>query len=216
MFIAFDGIDGAGKTSIYKSVAEKLRKNHKVKLFDMGNLGFLDNIIRGMKKGTYKCDAELRECIYYFEGNLFSDRIAKQYLADEKQYILIDRYILSYMSYGPLNGMDINQICDLCENMIWPDYYFFIDTSPVEALRRISTYRKIAKPEIGFKNILSNNENQNQQHFLSYQEQVYSNFRTAIMKSRKSIYIIDNNGNLSQPVSQIMNILESSAQKNEC
>ena len=50
MFIAFDGIDGAGKTSIYESVAEKLRKNHKVKLFDMGNLGFLDNIIRGIKK----------------------------------------------------------------------------------------------------------------------------------------------------------------------
>ena len=63
MFIAFDGIDGAGKTSIYESVAEKLQKNYKVKLFDMGNLGFLDNIIQNIKKGNYKCDAELRECI---------------------------------------------------------------------------------------------------------------------------------------------------------
>lgn len=208
MFIAFDGIDGSGKTTIYKEISNLLEQHgNEVKLFDMGNLGFLDNVIKKIKSGEYVCNAEIRECIYYFEGMLFSERIAKKYINNKTKHILVDRYILSYMAYGPTNGMNLKQINSLCETMVWPDLYFFIDTNPNIALERIAKYRKIHKPEVGFKNSLKNNEEENQLKFLNHQSVVYKNFETAIKKSKKQVHIIDNNDDLSISIIKIMKIL---------
>lgn len=214
MFIAFDGIDGAGKTTIYHDVAKELGKNHSVQLFDMGKLGFLDNIIDKIKQGEYLCAAEIRECIYYFEGYLFSDYIAKKYIGDTNNHILIDRYVLSYLSYGPLNGMDISQIMNLCNNLILPDIYFYIDTLPNIAGERIFKKRQISKPEIGFKNVLSKDENQNKKKFIAYQEKVRQNFLAAIPLIDKKVHVIENSSDYSNTINTVMGILSQTMSLN--
>lgn len=207
MFIAFDGIDGAGKNTIYENIANYLSKYYDVQVFDMGKLGFLDDIINNIKNGEYLCSSEIRECIYYFEGVLFSNNIAQKYINDPKKHILIDRYILSYMSYGPLNGMNINRIHKLCKNMVWPDYYFYIDTFPETALQRIAAYRNIDKPEIGYKNSLVSNEEKNRKRFIEYQTNVRKNFLQAIKNSSHVIHFVDNNGTISQSIDRVKEIL---------
>lgn len=207
MFIAFDGIDGAGKNTIYENIANYLSKYYDVQVFDMGKLGFLDDIINNIKNGEYLCSSEIRECIYYFEGVLFSNNIAQKYINDPKKHILIDRYILSYMSYGPLNGMNINRIHKLCKNMVWPDYYFYIDTFPETALQRIAAYRNIDKPEIGYKNSLVSNEEKNRKRFIEYQTNVRNNFLQAIKNSSHLIHLIDNNGTVNQSIDTVKGIL---------
>ena len=207
MFIAFDGIDGAGKNTIYENIANYLSKYYDVQVFDMGKLGFLDDIINNIKNGEYLCSSEIRECIYYFEGVLFSNNIAQKYINDPEKHILIDRYILSYMSYGPLNGMNINRIHKLCKNMVWPDYYFYIDTFPETALQRIAAYRNIDKPEIGYKNSIVSDEEKNRKRFIEYQTNVRNNFLQAIKNSSHLIHLIDNNGTVNQSIDTVKEIL---------
>ncbi|GFI47458.1 thymidylate kinase [Lachnospiraceae bacterium] len=192
MFIAFDGIDGAGKSTIYKKIAHELEKNYSVQVFDMGCLGFLDDIIEGIKKGKYLCSAEIRECIYYFEGCLFSDLIVGKYLKDKYKHILIDRYLLSFLSYGPLNGVSIDKVSLLTSKMKWPDYYFYVDVQPEIALNRIKNKRNIVKPEIGYKNELETNEKENHAKFISHQTLVRKNFKQAIQFVGKKVYSINN------------------------
>lgn len=207
MFIAFDGIDGAGKSSICKNIANELEKNYSICIYDMGKLGFLDDIIDNIKKGNYLCSAEVRECVYYLEGYLFSDLIAKKYLKDREKHILIDRYILSFMSYGPLNGMSTDVINLLSTSMVWPDFYFYIDTQPNIALNRIKSERVIAKPEIGYKNELGSNEKNNREKFIKHQTLVRNNFLQAVRMSEKKIYTINNDENSNRALEEIKNIL---------
>lgn len=207
MFIAFDGIDGAGKTTIYQKIADELSEDYEVQLFDMGKLGFLDDVIKNIKTGKNRCDANIREYLYYFEGNLFSDQIARRYVKDKKRHILIDRYILSYMSYGPLNGVPIEKIRLVTKQMIWPDLYFYIDTKPEIALERILKYRDIDKPEIGFGNSLSDNQNSNKDSFIKFQTQVRRNFQSAINMIKGDVHIIDNDISTSHAIENIKTIL---------
>ena len=196
MFIAFDGIDGAGKTTIYNKIAEYLSSKYYVQLFDMGKLGFLDDIIKKIKSKKLVCDAEIRECIYYFEGVLFSEKIAKKYMGNPDEHILIDRYILSFLSYGPLNGMDRCQIIKLIEGMVWPDYYFYVDIEPELALKRIILEREICRPEIGYKNNMPDNKSEISNKFISFQTNVRNNFIYSISQIPNKVYQINNNDDI--------------------
>lgn len=206
MFIAFDGTDGAGKTTLCKYVVTELKQKYdNVVLYDMGKLGFIDEVLLSIKYGETACSAEIRELLYYFEGNLFGNNIVSNALGRKQPIIIIDRYILSYFSYGPLNGVPIELINKLTNTMPWPDLYFYIDITPELAEKRISVYRKIDKPEIGFKNQLdTSNESINQLKFITHQSKVRENFHNAIKLFNKPVHIIDSKDEKQYKAEKIM------------
>lgn len=191
MFIAFDGIDGAGKSSLLLKLSQKLQINgQEVEVANMGQLGYIDSYIKGIGNKKYNCSAEIRELLYYFEGILFSEKKACKYQRKKGKSLLIDRYILSYFAYGPLNGVPLEEIKMLTENMVWPDVYFYLDISPENAYNRISNYRKIQIPEIGYKNAKKGID-LSKDNFLSHQLKVRGNFIKEIENSELNIVILD-------------------------
>ncbi|MCL2717459.1 MAG: dTMP kinase [Lachnospiraceae bacterium] len=200
MFIAFDGIDGSGKTTLSDKLTQYLKnKKYDVELFDMGKFGFLDEYLEKIKNKEKLVDSQIRELLFYFEGNLFSNYIKE----NSEKIIITDRYFLSYYAYGPINGMPQEVIWKLVNKMISPDFYFFINVSPEIALNRIIKYRKIDIPEIGYINKLSDNEEENKNLFLESQNKVYSNYLNIINKF--NVHII--NGN--QEIDKIFNDIKS-------
>lgn len=198
LFIAFDGIDGSGKTSQVKMVANKLQDmGLSVCQYDMGKEGFFDEIFAKIKAGSMSCNAEIRELLYYFEGVLFGKDIVTPLLNNPSSIGIVDRYILSFNSYGPLNGVERTMIRKLTRSMPWPDFYFFINTTPDTAMSRIQQHRKIDRPEIGYRNNLDNNEDENYKKFLAHQSKVYENFLTSIEDFSQIGKVIPLDGNLS-------------------
>ena len=197
MFIAFDGIDASGKTTQVQILNDYLlTKGFKVNLYDMGKEGFLDEFFCELKLKRMVCSAEIRELLYYFEGVLFGKNVVAPLLKKVDCIGIVDRYLLSFYAYGPLNGISGEKIKLLTQSMPWPDLYFFVDTHPEQAINRIAKYRKINVPEIGYKNQLSDDEEQNREKFINFKNKVYNNFIYSITKANdneKKIIIVDGN-----------------------
>lgn len=188
MLIAFDGIDGSGKTTLSQKVYSYLaNKELDVKLLDMGSFGFIDEYLEEIKNNKQTVSPEIRELLFYFEGNLLSDHIKNT----PQTIFITDRYFLTYYAYGAINGFTQDKIHQFCQNMIHPDFYFFMDVTPEITLKRIQKYRKITIPEIGYSNKLSENEENNKKQFLEVQKQIYMNYKTAIKNWDYDVYCID-------------------------
>lgn len=167
MFIAFDGIDGCGKSTQVKMLCEYLRdKGHKVTELDMGNAPFFSKYLQAIKDWELVVPKEIRELIYYFEAIHTNINVIQK--AELNEVIIIDRYYLSYLSYGSLNGVPENEIKFFIQNLIEPDYYFYLDCSPQISMDRIKKYREIDFPEIGQANEVKNMDRQ----FIMFQSEV--------------------------------------------
>lgn len=188
MFIAFDGIDGSGKSTLSKMVYEYfLEQTNDVELYDMGNFGVLDEYLLKIRNQKGCIPAEIRELLFYFEGRLFSDFVEE----NDSKIIITDRYFLTYYSYGPINGICQERVHQFAHKLKKPDYYFFLDVAPDEALRRIAKYRKIDPPEVGYQTSLSVNEDVNRSNFLKAQGEIFTNYKQAILHYGSNIHILD-------------------------
>lgn len=194
MLIAFDGVDGAGKSTQLKMFTDFLGNNEiEYYFFDMGGFEYTKKYLYGIKHDDYNCNAELRELLYYFEGRLFTDFYLDNYDTNSKVAIC-DRWTLTYLSYGQYNGISLEEVLYFTQKLVKPDLYFYLDIDPEVALERISQYRKIDKAEVGFKNQLSDNEIINRKKYLQVQRKIRNNFLDAINSFSPAVISIDGNG----------------------
>ena len=207
MFIAFDGIDGSGKTTQAQILYEKLKEDGiDIELYSMGQEGFMDEFFSQLKMKKIECDSAIRELLYYFEGVLFGRNIVEPLLRKADRIAVVDRYLLTFYSYGPKNGVDDNKIKELTQSIPWPDLYFFIDTRPEQAIERIMKYRNIDAPEIGYNNQLSHDKNHNKKLYMNHQKKIYENYKKSaeeLKKHGKDIIILDGTKSITE-LSQIV------------
>lgn len=176
MFIAFDGMDGTGKSTQVDLLTAKLcNEGKKVQRLDFGRTPYFYEIIQKINTKEIHIPAEIREMIYYFEG-LYANLNYIQ-AANSDEIIIIDRYYLSYFAYGLENGMSDKQIAFYTKNLIEPDIYFFLDADAQTTYERIQKYRKFDSPELGyhFDSEYSSEENI-KKRFLSFQEKIRNNY----------------------------------------
>lgn len=173
MFIAFDGIDGAGKSTqirlIEKYCAEK---GYEFQEIDFGSFPAIKPLLRKCSKGNFEIDGEAREGLYFLEGMLTDFYTTKA--IKRNTIAVIDRYILTYKSYGILNGATQELVDAFCTTLTVPDLYFFLDLDPAIGMKRIAADRgKFELAEIGKagKALTAPIENINKQ-YLAYQTQV--------------------------------------------
>jgi thymidylate kinase len=126
MFIAFEGIDGSGKTTLSKMLSEtKGMVWTKEPTFSSGEADRLN--LRTL-------DHEKREALFLM------DRVGHQNFLREHEYVVCDRYLWGARAYSKVFSPEMHEfLCHAYDSEFFrkPDCFVFVDT-PVE----ICTQRK--------------------------------------------------------------------------
>lgn len=146
LFIAFEGIDGSGKSTQVQLLAEKLQKEgHQVHVTREPTGGEIGVLIR--KIFTRKTDADHRTIAALFVADRLdhllneNDGIIKK--MKEGYTVITDRYYFSSYAYHSVHmSMDwVIEANALSAELLKPDLNIFIDISPETAMERIQKNR---------------------------------------------------------------------------
>lgn len=139
MLIAICGIDGSGKTTQIKMLAERLKKYSDIYITKQPT-EFYRKYDRFRK--IVNREIPINENIMY-ELALLAASDKRRHYEDElranmDKVILCDRYIYSGYSYFISRGFkDLNWLINLNRGLMLPDFTFYIDVPPEVALERI-------------------------------------------------------------------------------
>jgi dTMP kinase len=144
-FIAFEGINGCGKTTLHRMVSEHLR-THGLAVTDTREPG-----------GT-ELGAEIRKLVLEWRGEKKSPRAELLLFAADRaehvdkvitpalqdgRHVLCDRYIYSTITFqGHGRGVDrtlLNAANEIAIQGVVPDLVILLDLDPAEALKRMTS-----------------------------------------------------------------------------
>jgi len=146
IFVAFEGLDGSGKTTQFNAIKAKLSQ---MGVNCMGEKQPSDStliglIIRGILKkldGLSVSPVSLAK-LYSVDRYEHIVNVVKPHI-DKGSHVLMDRYIFSSFAFQGLTSSfdDIYLYNQDAINLLMPDITVFIDTSPEICLERINTNR---------------------------------------------------------------------------
>ncbi len=199
-FIAFEGSDGSGKTTILNNVEKFLIENN------------IDFIITREPGGT-KISEEIRKILLSNDNSEMSARTeALLYSASRAQHVdeliipnlqkgklvISDRYVLSslaYQGFGRDLGYDkVKEINDFATNNLSPDYTFFFNVDPITVLKR--------KRNNFVTDRLENESN-------SYHNKVYNGYQEILKRNKDNLIIIDASKSIEEVTEQTISKLKS-------
>lgn len=139
MFIAFEGIDGSGKTTQSKILAERLssKRCKVIHTFEPTN-SEIGKIIRENLKGSVSgMSHETMALLFAADRIEHSERIKNQLNAEN--IVISDRYLMSSIAYqGAFTSAKwVREINKPSIQMLEPDLYIYIDLPPEIAMERI-------------------------------------------------------------------------------
>jgi dTMP kinase len=153
MFVAFEGIDGSGKSTITGLVAEKLKKDG-YKVFTTheptNDRVASEDLVENRSAESYL------KLFFSFTEDRFSHQLKIKEHLDNGEIVLCDRYLLSSYAY---QGEVIQKMFENRNEAIqWmgdvsriitvrPDLNFLLDIDPAIALERISERKQITSFE---------------------------------------------------------------------
>lgn len=151
ILIAFEGIDGAGKSTQARIIKERLEKRgFEVVLLKEPTESKWGKKIKEISKNAESIDP-------YEELELFiKDRrsnVKKNILPalKDKKIVIVDRYYISTMAYQGARGINRETIREMNERFApEPDIVFILDIHPEESLQRIKREREILFEEETF------------------------------------------------------------------
>ncbi len=191
LLITIEGIDGAGKSTQVKLLAEHLRTRG----FDVVQLrepteGPWGRKIKGLaKKGRTISPKE--ECEWFLKDRM--EDVEKNIIPalNENKIVILDRYYYSTMAYQGALGLSMEAIKNANEKFApVPDVVIIIDLSPSIALKRIE-YKRVHGPD----------------HFesLDYQHTVRKKFQE--MKDHSNVRLIDGSRSVEEIHDEIKRIV---------
>ena len=147
-FIVFEGLDGSGKTTQLKLLAEWFEKRgvpHKVTKEPTDNP--IGRLARSVVRGSESLSEEALSLLFSADRTEHSIKEIRPAL-EAGTYVICDRYIYSNIAYQnvPLDGNSIFLI---------PDITVFVDTSPEECTRRINSSRLAMEKYDGLDNAIN-------------------------------------------------------------
>jgi len=195
MFIVFEGIDGCGKSTQAKLLAQYYKKNNK-------------EIVETLEPGATKAGQKLRELILtnkdiYLQPEselllFIADRIEHINSVilpalSENKIVISDRFIYSTIAYQ-VGGRGFDQgVIDYLNKFstkgLRPDKVFYIDLEPEKALARVSTKDKFEEEKVEF----------------------YHNVRNKYLdlsRTENNFYLIDGNKSIEDIHEEISGVLD--------
>ena len=145
-FIAFEGLDGSGKSTQVKSLAEKLEaQGFKIYTTAEPTTSRIGQIIKDIFKHKMEADDRTIAALYAADRldhlTNKTDGILKK--LEDGYTVITDRYYFSSYAYHGTH-MDINWVISansLSADLLRPDLNIYIDISPEESMRRLNKGR---------------------------------------------------------------------------
>ena len=207
MFIAFEGIDGCGKSTQIKKFAEYLfskdKHNHVV-----------------LTRNPYK-DTDIRGILRQDNDPLTqSNKLADLFIEDRRKhseeivvpnlkmgnFVVSDRYKLSTLAYQTAQGLNMQDLINRHEGLPVPDITFIVDLSAQDSALRMQ------KEDSKLKMENENSGGRNEHKFeadLNFLEQVRQNYlKTKQFLPNEKIFIIDGRGDVESVFNEIISVFE--------
>lgn len=200
MIVAFEGIDGCGKSTQIKLVSDLLKKQdyeHITVNFpdrDSPTGKIIDNLLNKKKPQTLveKYYASLLFTANRFEKQSF---IHKKYM--EKKIVLVDRYIHSGIAYSVANGLDLDWAVFSEKANHSPDIVIFLNMSASEACERKKNTKKECYENLQFMCIVEK----------VYQRILEKHGRTGLLSKSTSWFVVDATKNKDDLADQITSFI---------
>jgi dTMP kinase len=194
MFIAFEGIDGSGKSTQAKMLFEYLHKKGKCIFTHEPTDGATGRFIKELLGGEHSIDQMALQLLFVSDraehvNGLILPKIKEGYS------VVTDRYMFSSIAYGAASGVDAEWLRKVSGKFPLPDATFVCDVDPEIAVQRIGK-RNDKKESVAYFEKLS---------FLS---SARSEFRS-MSGLYKNYYVVDSSGTVEEIHSNIIRIVNS-------
>ena len=147
-FLAFEGVNGAGKTTIIKDVANRLKEEN----YDVFTT--YEPTETNLGKFARKNEEDLHgiplACLMAADRYHHAQTVITEKLKEEK-VVLCDRYILSGYVYNRLDGVDYDYTDQLYRHILKPDLIIVLQASISLVEKRLKNRKQLTRYEkIGF------------------------------------------------------------------
>jgi glycine hydroxymethyltransferase len=139
LFVAFEGLDGSGKSTQARKLAEYLFKEDKYNHVILTREPFKDISIRDIIKGDSNPmdDADKLADLFIADRKRHVDELIQPGL-DSGCHVITDRYRLATIAYQSAQGLSIKEMIERHEGLPVPDLTFIVDVSPETAIKRMA------------------------------------------------------------------------------
>ena len=147
LFIAIEGIDGSGKSSQVKLLAEKMEQaGHKVYATFEPTDNYIGSTIRKILRGQMKADNRTIAGLFLADrlDHLLNEDYGLVNKLRQGYSVISDRYYFSSYAYHAVH-MDMDWVIDankMCAQILRPTVNIFIDVLPETSMARISAARE--------------------------------------------------------------------------
>jgi dTMP kinase len=195
-FIAFEGIDGSGKSTQVKLLAEKLKaEGYKVYTTAEPTDGPIGTMIRKIMKTEMQADERTIAALFVADRleHILNKANGILKMLDEGYTVITDRYYFSSYAYHGTH-IDMNwviQANSICAELLRPGLTIYIDSPPEVSMTRINSGRTSTEHYETTEN-LSNVRNKYLEAF-------------ALLKDKETIFTTDGNRSAELVAADIWN-----------
>lgn len=199
MFIAFEGIDGCGKSTQIRKLVQHIFEKSKYHHIILTRNPYKDVNIRSIlhQDSNPLSQAEKLADLFIEDRQKHVEEMIKPNL--EKGYFVIsDRFKISTIVYQATQGLDMQRLIDKQKDFPIPNLTFIVDVSPEEARRRME------KEDVSIRG----QEHKFEAH-LDFAKKLRENhFRAKELLTGEKIFIIDGERETEEIFEEIKNIFE--------
>lgn len=200
LFITFEGPEGAGKTTVLKSIGERLQQNQMNILLtrEPGGIEIAEKIRSVILDPAHTMMNERTETLLYAAARAqhFYEKVVPA--LEQGKHVLCDRFIDSSLAYqGYARGIGVDEVLSINQFAIGqklPDITIYFDIAPEKGLARIHANR-------------SDELNRLDVEGLAFHQKVYEGYQEAMKRYPKRFRIVNADQPLEDVIEEVWGIL---------
>lgn len=154
IFITFEGGEGAGKSTLIKSIKKSLEKKYPiVQTREPGSTVLGDRIRNILLSKGEKISSFSELCLYLSSRSQHIEEIIMPALL-KKKIVLCDRFndsTIAYQGYARgLGFLKVKKFCNFISQNLKPDITIYLDIDPKVGLKRVKTFDRLESEGISF------------------------------------------------------------------